>query len=59
MKLLIHFFEWLRWDILPGRCLLCGKWKLWGIEPHKVCADYELSASAREDYYSDMECLKE
>lgn len=42
------FTRWenLLWTILPGRCVLCGKWKLWGKNPHKACEDYELRDSA-------------
>jgi len=36
---------------LPNRCFLCGKWKLFGKNPHKVCVEREL----RMDDYLDRE----
>jgi len=37
----LTFWEKLFWSIFPNRCVLCGKWKLWGENPHKACSDYE------------------
>lgn len=37
------FWNTLKWNILPARCILCGRRKLWGKNPHKACADYELN----------------
>lgn len=37
------FLDKIKWRVLPNRCVLCGKWKLWGKTPHKKCEDYELS----------------
>lgn len=43
----------LKWKIFPGRCVLCGKWKLWwklwGINPHRACEDYELGQDPIHD----------
>ena len=37
----LNLWEKLFWNIFPNRCVLCGKWKLWGKNPHKACSDYE------------------
>lgn len=44
-----QFTEWLVWVILPGKCVLCGKWKLGGITPHQKCEDYELAQGYMHD----------
>ena len=33
----LNLWEKLLWNVLPNRCVLCGKWKLWGKNPHLIC----------------------
>lgn len=48
-----NFWTRLRVYWLPNKCFLCGRWKLWGMNPHKKCVEQEL----RMD--NDMDIIKE
>jgi len=45
----MSFRDWIRCYVLPSHCVLCGKFKLFGWNPHKECAEEELRRYHFED----------